>query len=112
MKRFTLAVSVGPWGGFYARGGFFQRLCLGWFALTFVPVELDDLMKAYAEGWADYELTFYDTAGLRMPRYARWHATRDEAVREAHSVLASLPNRVAHPATIYRYGSVALMTIQ
>jgi hypothetical protein len=45
--RFTVAVSAGPWGGFYVHRGFFHRLCLGWVAITVVPVELDDLMEAY-----------------------------------------------------------------
>lgn len=42
--RGTLAVSWGPWGGLYVHRA---RLCLGWVALTYVPIELDDLM----EGW-------------------------------------------------------------
>jgi hypothetical protein len=49
MPRFTVALSDGPWGGFYVHRGFFHRLCLGWLALTVVPVELDDLMEAYAK---------------------------------------------------------------
>ena len=47
MPHFTVALSVGPWGGFYLHRGFFHRLCLGYVALTVVPVELDDLMEAY-----------------------------------------------------------------
>lgn len=41
----TVAVSWGPWGGIYVIGG---RLCLGWIALTYVSVEIDDLMEGYA----------------------------------------------------------------
>lgn len=48
VPRFTVAVSVGPWGGFYVHRKFFQRVCIGWLAITVVPVELDDLMDAYA----------------------------------------------------------------
>ena len=52
MSRFTVALSVGPWGGFYVYTGYLKRICLGWLALTFVPdVELDDLMEAYIEKW-------------------------------------------------------------
>lgn len=47
--RFTIALSVGPWGGFYVHRGFCHRLCLGWLAVTLVPVELDDLMEAYVD---------------------------------------------------------------
>lgn len=45
----TLALSWGPWGGFYARRGFCWRVCLGWVAITFLPVEIDDLMEDYAD---------------------------------------------------------------
>jgi hypothetical protein len=45
----TLAISWGPWGGFYARRGFVKRACLGWVAVTYVPVELDDMMEAWRE---------------------------------------------------------------
>jgi hypothetical protein len=44
----TLAFSWGPWGGVYAHWGYCKRLCLGWFAVTLVPVEVDDLMAAFA----------------------------------------------------------------
>jgi hypothetical protein len=48
MPRFTVALSVGAWGGFYVHFGYLKRICFGWVALTFVPdVELDDLMEAY-----------------------------------------------------------------
>ncbi len=33
----SLILSVGSWGGFYIHWGFTKRLCLGWFAVTFVP---------------------------------------------------------------------------
>lgn len=44
----TFALSWGAWGGFYLDLGFCKRICLGWLALTYVPVDLDDLMEAYA----------------------------------------------------------------
>ena len=45
--RGTVALSWGRWGGFYLRP---TRICVGFFALTIVPgVELDDLMRAYAD---------------------------------------------------------------
>jgi hypothetical protein len=43
----TLALSWGPWGGFYLNPGYSKRLCVGWLAITYVPVELDDMMEAY-----------------------------------------------------------------
>ena len=49
MSGGTLALSWGPYGGFYvARNPVCCRLCLGWLALTWVAVEIDDLMIAYA----------------------------------------------------------------
>lgn len=49
-RRFagTLALSWGPWGGFYANLGFCPRICLGWLAITYCRVDLDDMMEAYA----------------------------------------------------------------
>ena len=41
----TIALSWGKWGGFYFERGWMWRLCLGWVALTFLPMEIDDLMK-------------------------------------------------------------------
>lgn len=48
-RRGTLALSWGPWGGFYVQRGFCRRVCIGRLALTYCPVELDDLMEAYAD---------------------------------------------------------------
>lgn len=45
----TFALSWGAWGGFYLIRGFAPRVCLGWLALTYVPVDLDALLRAYAD---------------------------------------------------------------
>jgi hypothetical protein len=42
----TLALSWGPYGGFYLHP---RRVCLGWVALTYVRPEMDDLMEAYVQ---------------------------------------------------------------
>ena len=47
--RGTLALSWGLWGGFYASGGYGWRLCIGWVALTYLPIELDDMARAYVQ---------------------------------------------------------------
>ena len=50
-KPGTLALSWGQWGGFYLhwRGpAITRRLCIGWVALTWIGIEIDDLMEAYA----------------------------------------------------------------
>lgn len=46
MKGGTLSLSWGRYGGFYVCR---WRVCLGFVALTYVPVEIDDLMHAYAD---------------------------------------------------------------
>lgn len=46
----TLALSWGRFGGFYVTLGYCPRICLGWVAITYVPIELDMLMEAYADG--------------------------------------------------------------
>lgn len=56
--RGTIALSWGQWGGFYlylgGRGAITRRLCLGWFAITYVALEIDDLMEAWADQGDDY----------------------------------------------------------
>jgi len=45
----TLALSWGAYGGFYLlRKPICWRLCLGRLAFTWVAIELDELMEAYA----------------------------------------------------------------
>jgi hypothetical protein len=46
MRTHTIALSWGKYGGFYKTH---SRICLGRIALTWLPVEIDDLMAAYAE---------------------------------------------------------------
>lgn len=46
MRRGTLAFSWGRWGGAYVHR---HRVCLGWLAVTHVPVEVEELMRAYAD---------------------------------------------------------------
>jgi hypothetical protein len=47
MKGGTLALSWGRFGGFYLHS---HRICVGWVAITYVPVEIDRLMEAYGNG--------------------------------------------------------------
>ncbi len=49
-RRWTVAVSYGPFGGFYYHRGNARRLCLGRLAITFIGwLEIDDLMDAYGD---------------------------------------------------------------
>ena len=40
----SLILSAGRWGGFYIRLGYFNRVCLGFVALTFIFVDFDILI--------------------------------------------------------------------
>ena len=42
-------LSFGRYGGFYLRRGFSTRLCLGWFAITFIPSDDELLLDAINE---------------------------------------------------------------
>ena len=43
----TLAISWGRFGGFYVHR---YRICFGWVALTWLPLDLDDVLsEAYPE---------------------------------------------------------------
>ena len=41
----TLAISWGKYGGFYWYCKYTKRLCLGWIAFTYIPNDLDNLLK-------------------------------------------------------------------
>ena len=43
MREMSLIFSFGKFGGFYFRWGYMKRVCLGWFAITFCPFDIDDL---------------------------------------------------------------------
>lgn len=55
MKGGTLSLSWGENGGLYTmrrhitRLGLVWRICIWRVALTYVPIEIDDLMKGYAD---------------------------------------------------------------
>ena len=42
----TFMIAVGKWGGIYFINGFLKRLCIGWVALTFIPVDEGDFLSA------------------------------------------------------------------
>lgn len=44
-----LMISVGTWGGIYAHWGWSKRVCLGWVAITWLPVDGDEVLKWAAE---------------------------------------------------------------
>ena len=46
LKGATVMMSVGKYGGFYCHSG---RLCLGWVAFTFLPMDIDDALVLLLE---------------------------------------------------------------
>lgn len=40
----TICLSIGRWGGVYFHRGWTLRLCLGWVAITLIPVDIDELL--------------------------------------------------------------------
>ena len=48
----TILFSIGKWGGIYAYHGFGWRLCLGWIAITILPVDGDVILDAAAK-WCE-----------------------------------------------------------
>ncbi len=47
----ALIISTGKWGGVYWNTGFGIRICLGWIAFTFLPIDGDDILDAAAKYW-------------------------------------------------------------
>lgn len=45
----AIIISTGKWGGIYWYHGFGLRLCLGWVAITFLPVDGDVILEQAAE---------------------------------------------------------------
>lgn len=82
----TLALSWGPWGGFYLNPGYSKRLCIGWLAITYVPVELDDMMEAYATApklRASIRVAYRQLTNTEVHRNSQWANRALETLREA-----------------------------
>ena len=45
----SVVFSVGKWGGFYVFFGYTKRVCLGWFAITFFPRDIDEIFNQCLE---------------------------------------------------------------
>lgn len=45
MKGRTISISCGKWGGFYIHRGYTSRICLGFFAITYIPRDLDEVLE-------------------------------------------------------------------
>jgi len=40
----TIALSWGKYGGFYYYSDYKTRFCLGYFAITYYPIDLDEIL--------------------------------------------------------------------
>lgn len=90
----TLALSWGRWGGFYLHR---HRICLGWIALTHTPVEIDDLMKGYAQAH-DPVIDWRQVARLRQGEIERMRWTLQEIAAPDWWENALAPQRAPHLA--------------
>jgi len=45
----SLIFSVGRWGGVYVHRGFGVRICVGFFAITLLPCDIDDILSGSAD---------------------------------------------------------------
>ena len=41
----SFIISIGRYGGFYFYNGYTKRICLGWIAFTFIPDDIDNVLK-------------------------------------------------------------------
>ena len=46
----SIVVSFGRWGGLYFYRGYTIRLCLGFFAITVFPADIDELLDELLKG--------------------------------------------------------------
>lgn len=44
----AIIISIGKWGNVYFYRGFGWRLCLGWIAITILPIDGDEILAAAA----------------------------------------------------------------
>lgn len=45
----SLVFSVGKWGGFYIRINYCVRICVGFFAITLIPADIDVLLEIFVK---------------------------------------------------------------
>lgn len=45
----AIVFTWGRYGGFYRNRGFVSRICLGWLAIDYLPVEIEEIYEGYAE---------------------------------------------------------------
>lgn len=87
----TLAVTWGPWGGFYANGkrGLIWRVCLGFVAITYIPAEMTQILGGWLDS-EDYEKTLrymadYRLTGTEQTLHIDFQGKAREALRDARS---------------------------
>ncbi len=46
----SAVISFGPWGGLYAHGAYAYRVCLGFVAITWLPLDIDTVLADIGSG--------------------------------------------------------------
>lgn len=78
----SLIFSWGSYGGFYYHRGLTRRLCLGWVAFTFLPVEIDELHREAMDE--------IDELRERITEYERAERTRKDRERTIGTIFDNL----------------------
>lgn len=60
LKQGTLAISWGKYGGFYYHHSYMTKLCLGWIAFTYIPLEIDKVLNTLILYEHKRDITFHD----------------------------------------------------
>lgn len=76
----SFVISFGRWGGFYFMRGFQTRVCLGWVALTYIPMDYDEVI-------------------IRALRQEKW-----DAILELANGLNRTNIGIIKPALLYQLG--------
>jgi len=74
----TMSISWGNYGGFYFRKNYSTRICLGWIAFTYLPVEIDDIIsdRFYYEDLAAAHKEYSEFLGKEVSDLSIFAATR------------------------------------
>ena len=95
----TIAISWGRFGGLYITR---NRVCAGWVAVTYAPVEIDELMRAHVserDAWEEYDLirALFHAVGEPIPSPTEAH--KNAAVLLADYLVEWFPRYATHRGT-------------
>ena len=98
----TISLSWGKYGGFYFNSDYTVRLCLGWIAITYLPLEIDDILynpekyTALATAQKEYIVFLEETIGdiAVIKKFINKSISQDliDKGRQLHNKIAELEN--------------------